>query len=193
MIEKQIKFKINNYNNFLNFLREKGAVFIGSAFEITKRYDNEREELTKKNIYIRTRSGFKNVLTIKEKTTANLNLNKYFERKTVEIEVEDLEKLSYALEIFGLKPILRMEKYRMIWKLNDIIFNIDELPFGVYLEIRGDDLPIEKILKLFNFQENQIIADTYWDIFKDLQNKNNYPNKKDIIFDKDFSFKICKL
>lgn len=193
MIEKQIKFKINNYNDFLNFLREKGAVFIGSAFEITKRYDNDKEALTKKNIYIRTRSGFKNVLTIKEKTTANLNFNKYFERKTLEIEVEDLEKLEYALKIFGLKPILRMEKYRMVWKVNDIIFNIDELPFGIYLEIRGDNLPIEKILKLFNFQENQIIADTYWDIFKDLQNKNNYPNQKDIIFDKDFSFKICKI
>ena len=70
--------------------------------------------------------------------------------------------------------------------------NIDEFPFGVYLEII-DSAILNKIINIFNLNKNQILKKNYWEISEENCNKNYDDNLKDKFLDKNFSFEICKL
>ena len=73
----QIKFKIEDVDAFLEKIKENKYILIGGAFEKTTRYDYEDERLLKNGIFIRTKNGFSDTVTIKEK----VRLNKIFIQK----------------------------------------------------------------------------------------------------------------
>ena len=159
----KIRFKIENYNDFFYKLKTSGAIFVGGKFEITKKYDFLQNKLSNKKIYIKTKSGFRNTLSMKINESANSSNNK-----------------------------CEIKKYRMVWKLENGILNIDEFPFGVYLEII-DSAILNKIINIFNLNKNQILKKNYWEISEENCNRNYDDNLKDKFLDKDFSFEICKL
>ena len=64
----QIKFKVENVDIFLEELRKNKYILIGGTFENTIRYDFEDERLLKNGIFIRTKNGFDNTITIKERS-----------------------------------------------------------------------------------------------------------------------------
>lgn len=64
----QIKFKIVDVDVFLEKLRKNKYILIGGTFEKTTRYDFEDERLARQGIFIRTKNGFDDTITIKEKT-----------------------------------------------------------------------------------------------------------------------------
>lgn len=187
--DQQIKYELQDFNKFLKELRGQSAIFIGGNFELTVRYDYEDLRLSKNGIFIRTKTGFENVLTIKEKT--DVCQSDYFQRKKREIEIESPEELKYIFEKIGLTNQLVMEKYRQLWKLDDIYISIDELPFGIYMEIKGSSKQINKILKKFGFKKSQVINETYWDIFKKKIDNGEIEYSKDIKFDSSHIFKIA--
>lgn len=189
--DQQIKYELEDFNKFVKQLREESAIFIGGNFEQTVRYDYEDLRLSKSNIFIRTKTGFKNVLTIKEKSE-NIKTN-YFQRDKREIEIESTEDLDYILNKIGLTNQLVMEKYRLLWKIDDIYICIDELPFGIYLEIRGDNKQINNILKKFNLKKTKVINETYWDIFNKKIKSEEIIYSKDIKFDANHIFKIATI
>ena len=63
----QIKFKIVDVDVFLEKLRKNKYILIGETFEKTTRYDFEDERLARQGIFIRTKNGFDDTITIKEK------------------------------------------------------------------------------------------------------------------------------
>lgn len=186
--DQQIKYELQDFNKFLKELRAKSAIFIGGNFELTVRYDYEDLSLSNNGIFIRTKTGFENVLTIKEKI--DLSQSDYFQRKKREIEIESPEELKYIFEKIGLTNQLVMEKYRQLWKIDDIYICIDELPFGIYMEIKGGSKQINKILKKFGLKKSQVINETYWDIFKKKIDNEEVEYSKDIKFDSSHIFKI---
>ena len=64
----QIKFKIADVDAFLEKLRKNKYILIGGTFEKTIRYDFEDERLSRQGIFIRTKNGFDNTITIKERS-----------------------------------------------------------------------------------------------------------------------------
>lgn len=182
-IQKQVKFQIEDFDAISKKLIELEAVFIGGFFEKTIRYDNDDQCLFGQGIFIRTKSGLRNVLTLKEKTSDNDLLERY----TTEIEIDDIEKMEYILSRIGFTNKVIMEKYRLYFKWNNIEISIDELPFGIYLEIKGDDKEIEKLSKQLGFKSKDMIIVTYWDIY----DKIKYEDSNHIQFDKGHVFKIA--
>jgi len=68
-----------------------------------------------------------------------------------ETEVSDADALAAILEALGYRAALVYEKRRATWRLNDAEVVIDELPFGLFLEIEGEEpsiLSTEKLLDL---------------------------------------------
>lgn len=185
-IDKQVKYKINNFDYISKRLVEIEAVFIGGFMERTVRYDNENLKYSSNDLFIRTKSGIKNVVTLKEIPDNEVSTS--FERITTEIEVDDINKMGYILEKIGLTKKFIMEKYRLFFRYGNIDILIDELPFGIYLEIKGDDKEIDKITKLLNIENENLIKATYWDIYDKIKkNKKN----DDIVFEKNHIFKIA--
>ena len=68
-----------------------------------------------------------------------------------ETEVSDAVALASILEALGYRAALVYEKRRATWRLNGTEVVIDELPFGLFLEIEGEEssiLEAEKLLRL---------------------------------------------
>ena len=184
--EKQVKYKINNFDYISKRLIEIEAIFIGGFMEKTIRYDNDDLKCSNNGIFIRTKSGMKNVLTLKEIPTDSSNTS--FERITTEVEVDNINKIGYILEKIGLTKKFIMEKYRLFFKYDNVDILIDELPFGIYLEIKGEDNEINRITKMLNIDETDLIKMTYWDIYDKIKKDSKNEN---IVFETNHIFKIA--
>ena len=184
--EKQVKYKINNFDYISKRLIEIEAIFIGGFMEKTIRYDNDDLKCSNNGIFIRTKSGMKNVLTLKEIPTDSSNTS--FERITTEVEVDNINKIGYILEKIGLTKKFIMEKYRLFFKCDNVDILIDELPFGIYLEIKGEDNEINRITKMLNIDETDLIKMTYWDIYDKIKKDSKNEN---IVFETNHIFKIA--
>mgnify|MGYP004594589945 FL=1 len=184
--EKQVKYKINNFDYISKRLIEIEAIFIGGFMEKTIRYDNDDLKCSNNGIFIRTKSGMKNVLTLKEIPTDSSKTS--FERITTEIEVDNINKIGYILEKIGLTKKFIMEKYRLFFKYDNVDILIDELPFGIYLEIKGEDNEINRVTKILNIDETDLIKMTYWDIYDKIKKDSKNEN---IVFETNHIFKIA--
>jgi len=178
-IEKEIKLKIDNLNEFIARLKSK-AEFVGEAFQKTIRVDTPGKDLEKKRIFLRVRSGFSNVLTLKKKNQNNDNV---FAREEIEIKIGDVEKMAEILVNLGFSKQLIMEKYRSEWKYNDTVISVDKMPFGVYVEIEGEEGKIYETARYLGLDPDKKITVTYWDLFEDYKKQNNITGEN-IIFPK---------
>jgi adenylate cyclase class 2 len=70
-----------------------------------------------------------------------------------ETEVSDAAALAAILEALGYRAALVYEKRRATWRLNDAEVVIDELPFGLFLEIEGEEPAILEAEKLLNLED----------------------------------------
>ena len=188
-LNNEIKIKIENPDEIIGKLRDKCAILIGGAKEITTRYDFEDESLEKEGKFVRTRTGFKNIMSIKEKTQdENKNV---FTRNDIEVEISNIKNMQYILKEIGLKKKYLMEKYRLKWQYGNTIINIDELIFGCYLEIHGTKEEIWTIFDELDLDREKVVIGTYWDIFDKYKIEKGII-EKDIIFPHGYSYKIAR-
>lgn len=188
MVEKdvQVKIKLSDFQRTKKFLISKGAIFLGSWKEKTIRFDTEEQILKKNGKFLRIKIGNQNVVTLKE--TENNEKNKFFESTNRQFEIDDVESFCYILKRIGFSKNYIMEKYRLAWMYKGIEFYIDELPFGVFMELKGEKQEINKMLKLLNVKSEDLIKSTYWEIYADINHK-----VENIIFDSKHIFKIATI
>jgi len=181
-IEKEIKIKVENPKEMIEKLRKIGATFQGEALEKTIRFDTQNLDFEKQGKFIRCRSGFSNTITLKEKIK-NEN-SSVRARKETEFEIQDIDKMQYILTTLGLDYTRTMEKFRQHWELNNVSITIDELCFGVYMEIEGEESQIYKTCELLGIDTNKKLLGTYWDLWKEVS------SSKDIVFPENYEYKL---
>jgi adenylate cyclase class 2 len=71
---------------------------------------------------------------------------------------------------FGYQKI--MEKYRMNFSFLGTKISIDEMPFGMYVEIEGTEESISTVLEKFSLRQEDKILGTYWDLWTEYKNSN---------------------
>ncbi len=94
------------------------------------------------------RTEARTLFTYKERDPSPSAVKRQREEET---EVSDADALAAILEALGYRPALVYEKRRATWRLNDTEVVIDELPFGLFLEIEGEEASIleaERLLHL---------------------------------------------
>lgn len=185
-ISKEVKIDVSKID-ILYRLRKNKAVLIGGNKEITTRYDTEDMCYEKKGKFIRTRQGFENIITLKEKNEEN---DSVFERDEFEVKIDDIENMQKILETLNVKPVLIMEKYRLKWVLEGVKINLDELSFGVYLEIHGEKEEIDRTIDILGLENQEVLIETYWELYKKYRIVNNIKNEKNIKFPNGYEFKL---
>lgn len=185
MIETEIKIALSNPRTVIQKLRESGAVFLGAVNEKTTRIDTDKGDLEKKGIFLRVRGGFANVITLKEKIGVDVNTKNRLE---TEFEIEDIDNMLYIFERIGFNYFRIMEKYRTMWSFNQTIIVIDELPFGIYMEIEGKEDKIEEVKQELKLENEKNIIYTYWEI-----NEEIHPDSKSILFPADYKLKLINM
>lgn len=182
MQRSEIKLEVKDVQKFINLLRKKGAVHLGDTMETTYRYDTPNEDLAKKGVFLRLRSGFSNTLTVKKKLTGS-NKN-YRVRDDVTLEVDNINKAREVIKTLGYTYERIMEKYRVEWQYKRTKITIDELPFGIYSEIVGEQDQIKAVCKDLGLDFSSAITETYWGVFKEISEEKN------ILFPQNYRLKL---
>ena len=73
--------------------------------------------------------------------------------------------MEQIIEGLGFTKKLIMEKYREKWQLPNVEVVIDELPFGNYLEIEGEEKDIKLTVGKLGLNLSEGIVDSYWEIW----------------------------
>jgi adenylate cyclase class 2 len=96
------------------------------------------------------RTDTRSLFTFKERDPSSSAIKRQREEET---EVSDADALAAILEAIGYSPALIYEKRRATWRLNDAEVVIDELPFGLFLEIEGEESAILEAERLLNLED----------------------------------------
>lgn len=147
-IEKKYRLKSEQVVPLRQRLRESGAAGRGSAeFEENTIYTGPGLDPALRVLRLR-RKGDRAVFTFKERDLSGSPVKRQREEET---EVADARALAAILEALGYRPVLVYEKRRETWEIAETEVVIDELPFGLFAEIEGDEariLEVEKLLGL---------------------------------------------
>jgi adenylate cyclase class 2 len=134
-IETEKKFRLDpkQFNKLPNRLKKIGAVFAGEVFE--ENYLHRGGVLDGRDAVLRLRkTGEKTTLTYKE----SLRMSGDVKHKTeFETEVSDVDEMEEIIRILGYRLSIVYEKRRRTWHLGNVEIVLDELPFGLYMEIEG--------------------------------------------------------
>jgi adenylate cyclase, class 2 len=134
-IEKKYRLTAQQREDVLQRLKDAGAEDRGEEFEENTLYGGGSLERGKSVLRLR-RVGEKALLTYKERFPGESAVKRQREDETA---IEDPEAMALILDALGFKPILVYEKRRQTWSLGETEVVVDELSFGLFMEIEGDE------------------------------------------------------
>lgn len=132
-IEKKYRLTESERDRVRLSLGEAGAEFVRRDFEENRIYSSLA--LRQQGGVLRIRkTKDRTFLTLKRRVGNDLDVKKQIEHET---EVSDANALAEIVAGLGLSPVLIYEKYRDTWRFRSVEVVIDELPFGLYMEVEG--------------------------------------------------------
>jgi adenylate cyclase class 2 len=137
------------------------------TFETNLRFDTPDLSLTKDHRVLRLRKDQGIFLTYKGPSQPGKAVAI---RQEIEIEVNDFDSTQILLEALGYHINVRYEKYRSKYQLENIEIDLDEMPFGHFVEIEGDDpRHIEHIAAVLSLSWVNRVNDSYLKLFEHLK------------------------
>src|SRR5438067_4337081 len=156
-VEKKYRLTREQHEQLVRRLRESGATAEGEEFEENMLYSGGGLDLSKQVLRLR-RAGGRAILTYKERYASSSAIKRQREDET---EVADAEALSSILNALGFKPALVYEKRRATWRLANAEIVVDELPFGFFAEIEGEEKSIREVEELLGLADAEAEMATY--------------------------------
>ena len=170
--ETEIKFLIKNRSAFEKRVKAVGAVLQQERIhELNLRFDTPDQRLTKQFQVLRLRQDQAAHLTFKGPSDPSSEVSV---RQEIEFEVSNPASARQLLEALGYQVTIVYEKYRSTYILGNTEIMIDELPYGNFVEIEGQDLPtIKNIANDLKLVWEDRIKLSYLVIFYRLKEKFN--------------------
>ena len=158
-IELEKKYRINRDQAELLATRLEAldAQRANSEFEVNTLYSSPTLDLEGAILRLR-RIDKRAILTFKKRFSSPSSVKRQLEEET---EVEDGDAMERILDRLGFKPSLIYEKRRETWKYHSTEIAIDELPFGWFVEIEGDEADIVAVERAISIDESSAEEATY--------------------------------
>ncbi len=157
-IEKKYRLTPERLGPLRRRLKEAGAEGRGIAeFEENVIYTGPGLDPRLRVLRLR-RKGARALFTFKERDLSGSPVKRQREEET---EVADAAALAAILEALGYRPALVYEKRRETWRLAGTEVVIDELPFGLFVEIEGEEADILKAEKLLGLEGDAGVQEPY--------------------------------
>lgn len=132
-VEKKYRLTKTQFEKIEADLRELPVEFIAEDFEENNLYGND--DFKEKNAVLRLRKiAGKTILTFKRAISNEADVKRQIEFETAVENAGEMEKI---IEAIGLEKKIVYEKRRRSWKLKNAEIALDELPFGLFMEIEG--------------------------------------------------------
>jgi len=167
--EIEVKFFIPNPSDMRNRILALGAETKGRFFETNIRYEDAQNSFIQKESILRLRKDQKTTLTYKSKAPVP---NRDFKiLRELEVEVSNFQTMQNILEALGFHEEQIYEKWRETLILNSLVFCIDTMPFGIFIEIEGNGAEIIDSAKRLDLIWEQRILANYLSIFEKIKTK----------------------
>ncbi len=169
--ETEAKFHVQNLGKIeLRLLDLKAQLIQPRVHEINLRFDRPDGELRNSFRVLRLRQDDIARFTFKgpsvEKTGGILS------RQEIEFEVGDFDSAKQFLEAIGFQVVVFYEKFRTTYELNDTHIMLDELPYGSFIEIEGEDVEsIHSIANLLGLNWEAMVKAGYHALFERVAGK----------------------
>src|ERR1051325_11176948 len=151
-IEKKYRLTRERLGPLRQRLKETGAALVREEeFEENVIYTGPGLDPRSRVLRLR-RTPRVTLFTFKERDPSPSAVKRQREEET---EVSNADALASILEALGYRPTLVYEKRRATWRLNDAEVVIDELPFGLFLEIEGEEPAILEAERHLNLEDTE--------------------------------------
>jgi len=138
-------------------LRALGAPSRPVEFEENTLYQGGRIDFGGCALRLRRVNG-RGILTFKRRLPGESPIKHQLEH---ECEVDEPDSMDAILQALGFRPGLVYEKRRTRWQVGAAKVVIDELPFGLFMEIEAEENEINRVEELLHAQELLAVAETY--------------------------------
>jgi predicted adenylyl cyclase CyaB len=98
------------------------------------------------------------ILTFKERHPGKSSVKRQREDETVVADADATHEILNALEF---SPALVYEKRRTLWNVGKAKVVIDELPFGLFMEIEASEREIKRVEKQIGAENLEAVHETY--------------------------------
>ncbi len=140
-VEKKYRVTEQECRDVADRLRVLNAQVVGRELEVNTIYTNSLLEVERAILRLR-RVGNRAILTFKKRFQSEAPIKRQLEEET---QVSDADATERILDLLGFRPTLVYEKRRQTWNYADLEITIDELPFGWFIEIEGEEPEIERV------------------------------------------------
>ena len=140
-IEKKYRLTKKQRDEVVRRLKQLGAQSKPLEFEINTLYSGGELDLTRSILRLRT-VGRHCYLTFKERIPSRSDIK---HQREEEARVDNPEAMDLILDSLGFTAALVYEKRRERWQFANNKIVIDELPFGLFMEIESDEESIRRM------------------------------------------------
>lgn len=156
-IEKKYRLTDDQCDVIVASLAEYSAEYVGEDAEENIIYSGAI--LSEKNAVLRVRIiGERAILTYKLRLAGSDGIKRQIEEET---QVADPKAIQRIVKELGFSPVLIYEKRRRTWRFRSVEIVIDELPFGLFMEIEGSITGIKEAEMLLDLDDLETEHKTY--------------------------------
>jgi adenylate cyclase class 2 len=156
-IEKKYRIDAARRDEIVAELNEAGAEFEREDFEINSIYGGGK--LDENNAVLRIRTTESGAfLTYKKRIENQFDVKRQIE---IETKCDDPAALAEIIKNLGFVPRLVYEKRRQTWRFRSVEILLDELPFGIFMEIEGSITSIKEAEMILGFENLEVEHETY--------------------------------
>jgi adenylate cyclase, class 2 len=158
-LEVEVKFLVDDLAAFRRKLLAAGAELIKArVYERNVRFDTADDSLLQNLELLRLRQDNIVRITFKGPTAAE-KVSEAKVREELEVQVSDFEAMAAIFQRLGFQPQQTYEKYRETFQIKDVEIVLDELPFGDFIELEGEETQIRKMAGHLGLEwENRILT-----------------------------------
>ncbi len=172
-VEIEVKFHVADTRRLREQLAAIGAVCGTRARETNIRFEDSQNGLYRQNALLRLRKAEIITLTYKSKPAdtdgsggESAGPPDFKILNEVEVVVDDFDGMHRILEALGFHAEQIYEKIRETWTLEQTRICLDEMPFGVFMEIEGPPEAIRKAAGLLGLIWSERILCNYLQMFE---------------------------
>ena len=165
--ETEIKLHVKDLGKLATRLEALGATLTSPrTYETNLRFDTPAGTLSAQEQVLRLRQDAQSRLTYKGPT---LSVDGVAQRNEIELTVSDFDATRLLIEALGYQQVASYEKYRTTYQLGDLHIMLDEMPYGDFIEIEGNDTHrILGLVERLSLNVGKAVKMSYLEIFRQL-------------------------
>lgn len=178
--ELEVKFHVSALAEMEKRLVTLGATLVQPrTHEYNLRFDTPNGDLGQRESMLRLRRDTASHVTYKGPSST---LGGVLARQEIEFEVSNFAAAQKLIEALGFRSKFVYEKYRTTYGLDGLKVTLDEMPYGSFVEIEGQQAePIQVAAGQLGLDWTERLPETYISIFRRLKELFNL-NFSDVTF-----------